>query len=810
MRTELELIAQIEKYLLGEMSSAEKKSFEEEINKDASLKQKVEAQRKIIEAVKQNALKASVKTGLKKAKLKSKLFKGGAGLTILTLAVISVLMLSKNKSNANLLHELNEKGTKDWAMADKNVSPQVFQIDNTKDTVIETKGGMILAIPAGSFKTAKNENVNKPVELEVKEALDPATILSSGLSTMSGDRPLETGGMFYISARLDGDPLKIDPAKPINANVPTAEKKPGMLLFEGLRRTDGTIDWIAPKEIEKDLLTVDITSLNFYPPKYEDSLEGMGYDRHDKKFTDSLYFSFAALFDKSDHSVTDTTVEYQLLPESLFMSEAKPNPDRALGKKVFKANCAACHNFRSVVTGPALIAVFHRVPQPADDWLYKYIKNNNKVIASGDAYARKLNADNDDVDGMGEFEFLSDFELRSLIDFMKTGGDEPIDEGQPFNYSNIQGINPAKIQSIWNEKFNNTILATKEFEERLKVIHKTYNENVLLLYVNNLDKPLWKIDSMAAQIASFPESEKFKEFMARREGGVKMKNSVTEKLSRYFEEKQKAYTEAAKKTLEKFYSENSKAEKKFSELDEAHQEEALKTESDNFERELDINLKEAYRQLGKPWPTPRPAPAYYSVRVVDMGWKNVDVYTEVFASTKERKTLDFTDQQSGKKAVIKYETVSVNVANDAGFDKIFAYVLADGLASYQLMYNSPEFSADAKGNDISFELKLNELLKYDLVIVGFKGGEKYIYTENSIGRNTIKRINLTQSPESQINNTLSKMGRGSPTQKLEQEIEFRIKQKNEIIRKQNFEKAQNLRERIIPVIFISGSELLPH
>ena len=58
------------------------------------------------------------------------------------------------------------------------------------------------------------------------------------------------------------------------------------------------------------------------------------------------------------------------------------------GEKVFKQNCAVCHSLGSnKIIGPGLKDVATRVP--GGDWLNKWIKNNEKLIKSGDAYAVK-------------------------------------------------------------------------------------------------------------------------------------------------------------------------------------------------------------------------------------------------------------------------------------------------------------------------------------------------------------------------------------------------------------------------------------
>ena len=92
---------------------------------------------------------------------------------------------------------------------------------------------------------------------------------------------------------------------------------------------------------------------------------------------------------------------------------------QADGAKLFKQNCAVCHSLGSnKVTGPGLAGVATRVPQPADEWMHKWIKNNEKVRKSGDAYGNKIYQDNGAAQ-MTSFEFLSDDEISALITYVK-------------------------------------------------------------------------------------------------------------------------------------------------------------------------------------------------------------------------------------------------------------------------------------------------------------------------------------------------------------------------------------------------------
>ena len=95
------------------------------------------------------------------------------------------------------------------------------------------------------------------------------------------------------------------------------------------------------------------------------------------------------------------------------------------GAKIFKQNCAVCHSLTDQkLTGPGLLGVADRVPKPVDEWLAKWIKNNKKVIASGDAYAKALLAANDNKE-MTTFEFLSDDDIKAVIACCSSPAPEP-------------------------------------------------------------------------------------------------------------------------------------------------------------------------------------------------------------------------------------------------------------------------------------------------------------------------------------------------------------------------------------------------
>jgi hypothetical protein len=63
------------------------------------------------------------------------------------------------------------------------------------------------------------------------------------------------------------------------------------------------------------------------------------------------------------------------------------------------------------------------------------------------------------------------------------------------NYNFDCGINPTSIQTILQDDFKNTYLATREFEKRLNGLHSaSCGEDMLQIYINGLNDDLWKSD----------------------------------------------------------------------------------------------------------------------------------------------------------------------------------------------------------------------------------------------------------------------------------------------------------------------------
>jgi hypothetical protein len=693
MRKELELIQLIENYLKGNLSEADTQAFEKRMSTDKELQKEVQLQSDLMKGIERAGLKQSAGNAFKKYNFNRSLKNWGlGGLTIAIIALSCVLMytsLQHPKENAaQPLPELNEQGEKFWSDADKYLPLQNFELNTEKDTVVETADGIVIAIPAHSFLTAGGQPATGTISLEVKEALDASDIMKAGLNTKSGDQLLETGGMFYINGRQDGASLKIDSKNGLRAQIPTNEVKPGMQLFEGKRMPDGGIDWVNPKPVSKDLIPVDILSLNFYPPDYLDSLRSWGYNDKDKKFTDSLYYSFAA------HS--------------------NPATQLSLAQQV-----------RDVTSSEA------------------------------DNVLKGSNSDLDIYDG------------------------------------EIAGINPAKIKAIWDTHFQNTLLSTKEFEERLSAIHKTCEERILDMYINNLDKNLCTIDSLVALTDfgydSFLPSQ-FKKFAARGDGKVKNGDKNVELLKKYYQAKSKIYTEAITKTRNEFWNKQHEQDIEAIEKHTEHLEKENERIVENYKKELDINLTEAYRQLGKEKPAVVFTDATYAVEITSTGWNNVDKY--VVESLNSRTTLDYTDPDTGKKAVIKYEPITITVNDYKNYDRVLVYLLPDEFNSFMRVKNKNEV----------FEEKVTNLMSYKLVCIAYKGEESFYYSQDNVKPGSFN-VSLITTTNADIQDNVNKFGKMNQVKAMNDELKYEAFKKQEEKRQTQLVRLKELTDKTRAVIF---------
>lgn len=785
----------IARYLQNDISQEEKIAFEKQLAVDKELQKEFFIQQQIMKAATTAGLKGEFSKAFSKKIITQRFLKWGIVGTVLVAAFVFYAI------KTNLFSKTH---------SEKYKAEEYFKINNTKDTIIETKDGVVFAIPAYAFKT-ENENIR----LEIKTAISPDDIMRQGLSTTSNGSLLQTAGMFYING-YDGDqPISLQ--KNISVSVPANEINPNMRLFKGVEDKNGQVNWIDPKPINNDLRTYDITTLDFYPPDYIPALKELGKDYTNKRYTDSLYYSFSG---------------YPYAPE----------PELELsGKAIFMQYCASCHNMEKDIVGPALKGVVDRWGGNRDN-LKLWIKNYSKAVAAGIPRAKEIVSFSPTAQTMFE-GVLTDRQLDALINYLAEWNssapaaptntdDYEISSADPVPATDTAGkpvfdvmradstikiytdqyhkadtvsyyyhfeLDPSRIHAIWGERFNNTILATKEFEERLRYMHTLCTSIFFETYLNNLDKPLYEIDQLCADMTSGDERKKFLEFAARKNGGVRIKEGMQQQLSDYFQKKYKAYQDAVLETMAKYEAELEKLDQIADDEKREQEIKDLVRKDENFQEELCANLTDAYKQIGIERKCERngdtivpPPPARYDVVINTPGWYNLDVY--VFDATVTRQSMTYTDPATGKQAVLTYKDVTITIDDQAAYDKVFVYLVPDSLTSFQRI---------EQGGTV-FKERLNMLFRYDAVVIGFKGTQPYYYKQANLQPGE-HHFSLSTISDQELKDAVKEYS-GKKSKAIKDEFAFRLFEQQEIARQIQLRKDREFRQQIADIIFPCGEE----
>jgi hypothetical protein len=133
---------------------------------------------------------------------------------------------------------------------------QVFWVRAGRDTVLLGQQGTLVAVPAAAWDVPAG---SPAVRLELREFYATPDIILAGLSTRSGARLLETGGMIKLDASQNGQPVALRAGQRLRLRMPTQRKLDGMQLFQGVG-ADGQhgVDWQLPAAARQQAATREV------------------------------------------------------------------------------------------------------------------------------------------------------------------------------------------------------------------------------------------------------------------------------------------------------------------------------------------------------------------------------------------------------------------------------------------------------------------------------------------------------------------------------------------------------------------------
>lgn len=788
----------IDQYLSGELTEQAKKAFENKLQADPALQKEMESQKELYEAAQRLSLRNTV-ISVGKSYHSMQLLKWIiGGIAILAVAVGVYFSLKENnnevKDDSHPKSEIIEKGNtkQESTAAFSNKSnafdflKEIYTKSKSKlsvkedllinslpsetftwkgnDSLYLSKNGVLVSIPEGALLQNGKAFKGKAI-IEWQEALDGASIMKSGLSTMADSNLLETQGMFSFRAQTeDGELLDVDEETGIYVQFPVDEMKPGMQLYDGEYDKDSIINWVNPVPLEKIPVPVAMSDLDFYPVGYEDTLNKLKLSQR-KEYRDSLYLACeriesSIVADAEEPLEEENRKESNLIPP-ININRSKKK-ERGIGG--IKGSVFQKQNNQAVSNATIIAEIGSRfVAQTFSDSKGEFEFSS---IKSG-VYNLSIHKNSCDTLKINEVEVSAE-----KITFIN----ENVLENCRFENSSFSSIPPSKVLAFWNEKFENTNLATREFEKRMVAIHETCDEHILKLYTNNLDRPMYYLDSISFQKGH----ASFESFFAERVGKVDVYNPHLKNLVEFYE---KGIKELRQWMQAERIKEKEKEKAWDRKVNESNSKESVRTSNRNaqaFSEEASLNHEHVRKQLG----------LTQSFRIT-RNTAIVNVDRQVYAATRDRKTTKITDD--GKTGTIKYNDFSLNIENHKNYNRLFVYLLPDKLNSYQRINH-------IKGK---LDYPLNDLITYDIVVLGINETGYFFHEIKQINQGKYGAIQLTPISEDKFEKRIIELNENrldEPMQISDELAWLKLEKENYKVQRIRAEKREFL-ERIRKVVF---------
>ena len=796
----------IDQYLSGDLSSEDAKAFEQKMQSNADLRKEVELQQSIQEAAKRASLRTKVQKTGKNYHFTKTLKWCIAAITVATLAIAGYYYVSRGSLSSEiesisleLLKELDANAPID------ELESQYFSIAENGEIVF-TRNGVLVSVPKNAF-LLNGKPFAGNVIVQVQEAMSGNEIVKAGLSTMSGDRLLETQGMFGVQGFTpEGKKLELNPKVGVYMQVPVDENKPGMQLFEGVKSADGTIDWQNPKPLAKLPILADMSNLDFYPKGYEAELDAQKWKKG-KKERDSLYLSFED-WNMSEYdgcfrySVGIVPARKMTVEESVYIYNDRRPIDKSMteeeaivlskwedcpadlkgfrrnefvrsGEELYK-RCATCHYKGKDGTGPKLIGVRQKWEEGGAKTgsIYQWVRNW-EIAVKNDSYARNVSAIKPTA--MDKFPELSDEDIDAIFNYVDNNSfDSDLDSKADYGY-----VFPSHVLAFWKPKFNKTNLATRDFEKRMQAIHQTCSNDVLALYLKQLSKGLSEIDAEVVKMG-YPE---FKQFADENIGKIDVDNAHLKLLQEFYSNGIAKLKESSKSDREK---ERKRQEKWDKEMDASRTKEASRAEERaniSLMEEYNFNMENVKKQIG-------PSVGF---TLTHGGGTIVNIDKYVMDATIARASTTITDPFTRKTAEIVYNDFKFSVAESEKYIKLFAYVFPHQLNSFQRI----------DGKDGNFEYPLNNDILYDIAVVGLTESGYEFYQKQSFKSGDLGILKLSKITESKLDESIEQLNntRISKPMSIKEELHWLKKEQVDYVEQKQRMKMTEFREGIARVIF---------
>ncbi|KAB2810396.1 hypothetical protein [Phaeocystidibacter luteus] len=110
---------------------------------------------------------------------------------------------------------------------------QTFGFDADDGGVFTTPRGSQITIPSSAFVGLNGQPISGNVQLEFQEIFTRTDMMTTGVTTVSNNALLNSGGAYTIDVTQNGQSLAVAPNASIEVRIPEQAVDPGMQIFVG-------------------------------------------------------------------------------------------------------------------------------------------------------------------------------------------------------------------------------------------------------------------------------------------------------------------------------------------------------------------------------------------------------------------------------------------------------------------------------------------------------------------------------------------------------------------------------------------------
>lgn len=311
-------------------------------------------------------------------------------------------------------------------------------------------------------------------------------------------------------------------------------------------------------------------------------------------------------------------------------------------------------------------------------------------------------------------------------------------------------IRPATIQTIKGDKFANTFLATKEFEARLRVIHEILSQEILEIYINNLDKNLWEADELAAKaftkiLARYDYDSSntpnpFEDFAKEKLTTIENNSPHAAALSQY-------YTRQLDKNKKAIAKANEKLQKQLDRQNEAANKLVQEYEKLLFEREK-------YRM------------ETYDYELTNLGWSNIDKPIPPSAPTKVTTSVTRIEQTQ----------FQIEVPNQKNYERVYVYFVSEDIQSMHRMDLENGTFVTRQNTRAGMVIKPNT--NFSFIAIGYQGKEVALSTHQlntKKGGKIVANMTLKPSDRMRLNMEINRLDTHGYMNNIKKDLKYQAR-----------------------------------